>query len=564
MTGEPMRWILAASLLCLPAACGSGPNGTGDGNDDGSEAGDDADDGTDGPEMPVPTTRFFRLSHAQWENTVQDLFYLAEPTGFSGSFRTDPQVSGFIFDNNVLSLEVDEALWKNYRVAASQVAEMVTSDPDVLARILPADGGDEAARARAFVETFAARAYRRPVSDAEITDLLAQFEGGPALYPGVEVFVAGVRHVIDSVLQSPNFIYRIETSTTVDGDVIPLNDFELASRLSYFLLNSMPDDELFDLAGGGALTDPASLELQARRLLDDPRAEAVVNRFHQQMLDVESFASIMPSPAFYPNVSPDIGEHAITENEMFLRDVVFGRDGSWADVLTSNETFVNAELAAIYGIEGTFDDTFTAVTLDDQQRRGLLTQVGFLASNASSVDPDPIHRGVFVARHLACMTIAAPPADIPPLPPLEPTQTNRERVEAHTEVEDSVCSSCHTHVINPLGFPFEYYDAVGAFRTEDNGKPVDGATEAYIGFEAVQVQNAVDLIDALAASRDVHECYVRHWLEFAGGRPFEDADQPVITRLGAQSVDENASIKQLVLGLVTSRTFVSRAAEEMQ
>lgn len=558
----------------LPASgCYTGIDGGGGGGADGSAEGADASEGgsTDGPggddagpadELPAPSTRIYRLTHQQWENTVQDLLYLPEPTGLSEDFRTDPSVGGFVFDNNATTLEVDQALWQSYQRAAVQVAEQVTTDPALLAALVPPDAGDPTARAQQFVAEFGLRAYRRPLEAAETAELVAIFETAPPLYEGVDPFTAGVRLAIETVLQSPHFLYRIETSTTVEGTVIPLGDYEVAQRLSYFLWNSMPDDELLVAAADAALVDADGLRDQATRMLGDIRARAVVEHFHDQVFEVERFQNAAPSPAFYPDAPENLGDLATEEHRRFIEDVVFERAGGIAELLTSNETFVNDQVAQIYGLEGTFGPEFTKATLDPAQRSGILTQLGFLVANATTANPDPIHRGVFIAKHLACMNIAAPPDGVPPLPPSE-GRSNRQTVEDHTEQPGTSCVGCHSTIINPFGFPFENYDAMGAWRTDDNGFPVDPASSVPLDDETIPVSGAVELAAALAASPMVHSCYLQHWVEFAFGRPLADTDEAFTTRVGEQSQAGDLPVRDLLVEIVTSNAFRNRSTEEL-
>jgi hypothetical protein len=532
-----------------PGGGGSGPGGPLPGN------------GAAG-ELPAPSTRAARLTHAQWENSVRDLFRLDGDASFASLLRSDPVQSGFAFDNNSLTLEVDEALWNGYQRAAAEVASFVTSDPARLAAIAPPDGGDANARARAFVTELGLRAHRRPLGDEELGEYLALFAMGPALYDGLTAFQAGARILIEALLQSPHFLYRVEASADAAAGLIGLSDHEIAARLSYTLWNTMPDDALFDAAAHSALRDTAEVERQARRMLADARAQAVVEHFHAQLFETDRFDDVSPSPAFYPDAPAELGALATTEQALFVRDLVFEQHGGYADLLTSTDTFVNAELARVYGLGGSFGPSFVKAALDPAQRRGILTHVGFLAANASSVNPDPIHRGVFIARRIACMALAAPPADVPPLP--EPAgRTNRETVEQHTQQPDTICANCHATIINPLGFPFESFDAIGRFRTEDSGQPVDTRSDALIGGTRAQVAGALELADALAANAEVHACYVRHWLEFAHGRPDAADDAALIDRLAQESLAQGSSIESLIVSLVTSRSFLSRSAEEL-
>lgn len=564
------RFLVSTALALALGGCWqgvdaldeAGDGGTGEGTEDGTGEGA-PDDGGPASELPAPTTRFFRLSHEQWENTVRDLFHLDQHTGLSDAFRADPFVSGFIFDNNALALEVDQALWSGYQRAAADAAELAVTDQAIFDAITPPDSGDAAARAREFIETFGKRAYRRPLEDAEVDELVTRFNDASNFYDGSDAFAIGVRYTVETLLQSPHFLYRIELSTAVAGEVIPLDGWEVAQRLSYFLWNTMPDDELLSAAEGGSLLDRDGVEEQARRMLAGADASDVVSRFHHQLLEVEKVASAMPSEAFFPDVPAGFGESAVVENDLFVRDLVLDRDGTFADLMTSTETFVDADLAEIYGLAGTFDDQFVSASLDPTQRRGLFTQIAFLAGHATSVNPDPIHRGVFLAKRITCTSIAAPPDGVPPLPPPDPNKTNRELVEEHTQKDGTVCAGCHSGFINPYGFPYESYDAIGAYRTEDNGFPVDPASDVLIGDEVVHVENALELADALAESTVAHECYMKHWIEFANGRPSAPEDDGIIARLGEDSAADTDSIQDLIVKLVVSQPFRSRATEEL-
>lgn len=550
-----------ATLMVLALITSLACNRRDRGDDDDGSMGD-TDENT-AAEGPAPTARMFRLTHRQWENTVRDLLRLDEVTGLAADFRGDPYQSGFLFDNNFSALSVDSLLWDNYRVAAARVAALAVTDDDIADAILPADSLDDDARALAFVRDFGGRAFRRPLSDDEVDAYVALFDDAPQLYPETSGFRAGVQFVIEALLQSPHFLYRVETSDEVIDEVIPLNSYELASRVSYLLWNSMPDDELLAAAEDNELEDPGALEEHVRRLLDSDRAADTVAHFHGQLFQLDRIVGVQPSPAFFPDVSSRFGEHAATEADLFLREVVFGDEGGLAELLLSTDTYVNAELARIYGLSGTYDENeFERTTLDDERRAGLFTQVGFLTANATSVDPDPIHRGVFLAKRMACNPIPAPPDNITPLPPAD-GRTNRETVEAHTEQPGTVCAACHATTINPFGFPFENYDAIGAWRDEDNGHDVDASAEVRIGRDTVAVDGALDLVTALAASPTVHECYAQHWVEFATGRPAHDGDDGWIERLGAASLDDQASVQDLLVELVGSPAFRHRAAEEL-
>ncbi|HEX7670333.1 MAG TPA: DUF1588 domain-containing protein, partial [Polyangiaceae bacterium] len=300
---------------------------------------------------------------------------------------------------------------------------------------------------------------------------------------------------------------------------------------------------------------------QADRLLKDPRAADVMASFHAQLLNVPHYATIGPLPDLFPNAPPKLGDLAAEETDAFVRDVA-SSGGGFKELFTSTKSFVNKDLAAVYGLSGSFTNAFSPTTLDATKRKGILTQIGFLASNATSTTPDPIHRGVFVARRILCEHMAAPPDAATPLPPAG-GRTNRKTVEDHTQQPDSICITCHGSIVNPLGFPFENYDAVGAYRTMDTGELVTAATDPTVDGEQIHVNDALELADAIAGSKAAHECYAQHWLEFSYGRPAVTVDDAIVQRLGADSMAGKLSVKDLVAGLVKTESFLTRSAEEL-
>ncbi len=496
----------------------------------------------------APTTQFPRLTHVQWENAVADLFGTTELGDLSRTFRSDPNQQGYLFDSDINSLVVDQALWQAYQAAANEVAAFVVSKPELLERLTPVDVEPEE-MGRAFIEEFGEKVHRRPLTDAQVEDYLTLYASGAEVFPELSPFEAGVRLLVQAFLQSPYFIYRVE-GAQADG---ALDSYEIGARLSFTLWDTMPDDALLRAAESGELSDPAAVAEQARRLLDSERARPVLRRMHSLLLDIERYRGILRYP--YETL-PDMAEE---EHRLFVEHVLFERHGTFADLLTSTETFANSTLAELYGLEGDFGDDFRLVELDPSQRSGFLTQVGFLGSNANTGVPDPIHRGVFIARRLACIDIAMPPDNIPPLPPAD-GRTNRETVAAHTESKGSVCAGCHAGFINPFGFPFEYYDGLGRYRTEDNGHPVDGTSAPALA-ENPSVANGVELANALASSREVHDCYARHLFEFTFGRLSTPKDQALIDVAAEHSFNENAPILDLVAELVSSPEFLRGGPE---
>ena len=553
--------VLALSLAGT-WACASSDGGKGAGSGDGETGPDQTGGDVSEETVAGGVSRFRRLTHAQWERTIQDLFGIEEPVGFSSSFRSDPTQSGYLFEGNGDALEVDQALWSSYQTAALSIAKRVVEDDEILARIVPAGFGEGATlhEARTFIEEFGLRVHRRPLTEEQVDSYLALYEEGDGAYDDVTGYRAGVRLVLEAMLQSPYFLYRVEESAGAPGEVVALDGFERAVRLSYFLWGTMPDDALLASAASGDLNDAEGVRAEAARLVADERAASVFLDFFERVLEVERYETIAPASAAFPDVGEGLAESAKSETELFLHHEMFEKAGSLRDLLLSTTTYVDDELAAIYGLEGMFDETFQEATLDPSQRRGVLTHVGFLASHATSRDPDPIHRGVFLARRINCMRVSAPPNNVPPLPPSDPEKSNRQLVAEHTE-NSPVCAKCHAEVINPFGFAFENYDAVGGYRTMDGTHQVDASSVVPLAQGDVAVSGAIDLAEAMAESPDVHECLSGHLISYALGRPTSDDDQHLVTELGQASFDRAVPFSDLMVEMSVALVSLYRAPE---
>ncbi len=509
-------------------------------------------------DQPSPGSRYRRLTHEEWGRTVAALMPGTEVDALAGSLRPDPRQGGFLFESSGYGLNVDPTLAEDYYAAASELALAWTSDAATLARLAPPTGSDEE-RARAFINEFGMRVHRRPIEPAQVDDYLAIFEVGKTSFDDMTGFAAGVRLVLEGMLTSPYFLYRVEDSTTVAGGTIPLSGFERASRLSYFLTGSMPHGELFAAAEDGTMVTPEGVAAQVGRRLELPSARLVAEAFFEAVFDVARYDRILPSAEAFPGISgPELAAAAREETRRFAREILFAGDGGITEMFTSRETFVNDVLASVYGLEGTFDGNFVRASLDPAERSGILTQVGFLASHATSVDPDPIHRGVFVAKRFSCLKIAAPPDAVPAIPP-PMNQTNRQAVVAHTEQPGTACANCHVRIINPYGFPFESYDAVGAHRTMDRGFPIDTSARPFVGGEERAVANALELSSQLAESAEVHECLVGHVVEFAQGRKRGTLDDALVRQLGERSLREGLSFKEIFGAVASARSFLERS-----
>ncbi len=558
-----------AAALLVPlvlAACvgtlGDAPTG---GSGDGGAGG-----GASSAFDVAPSSRVPRLSHSEWEATVQDLLRLDAPTGLSASFEPDP-LGGKQFDNEQSALRVTPILWADYQIAAEQLAEFVTSTPGSLAKLLPEGVPTDATGARPFVEAMALRAYRRPPTPSEVDALESLFASASAQHPDLDPFVAGVRASLEALLQSPHFVYKLERSTKPDvTGRVPLDGFEVATRLSYAAWRTMPDDELFRAAAEGELATDEGLAVQVDRLLASPRAANTLRSLHDQLLDGDAYLAIDKSPSLYPTFHPELGEDMRAELALFVEHTLFTQTGTLADLFTSTTTFVTPALAPFYGLdpaslpapEATCEECtsqgLSRVELDPAQRSGLLTRLGFLAYKGTQTQPDTILRGVFVNRKLLCQSLGDPPDEAVGAMLGEGT-TNREKVELLTG--PGTCgASCHGIFINPIGFAFEHYGAMGEYRTTDAGQPIDSSATFLFEDGERSYADAVELSGLLASSPQVHRCYAGHLLSFGLGRAGELEDELVLDDLAAESLG-GASVRAVWRSLLVSDALRFRSVE---
>jgi hypothetical protein len=382
---------------------------------------------------------------------------------------------------------------------------------------------------------------------------------GSALVDGTaDNFHKGVQVVLEAVLQSPNFIHRVELSTQASGGLIQLGGYELASRLSFFLINGPPDDTLLDAAENGELSTAEGVAAQARRLVQTDAARETLRDFHHQWLVMDNYANKLTKDSKYPTVTPDLAPVLADETERFIAEVTFTEGKGWPSLITAPFTFVNQTTAPLYGVSGSFGSSLQRVDLPATQRAGLFTQLGFLATRAYSNQSSPIHRGAYIQRNVLCATIPDPPPNIPQLPPLMATQTTREQVDMHTAPAE--CSSCHHLLINPVGFGFENYDQAGVWRTMENGAAIN-ATGTLAGTAAnTAFTDGVSASAAIANSPEARACYSATWTRYAFGRADVASDDCAISVLGAYMADDNYKLTDLMVDLTRTRAFMFRGA----
>jgi hypothetical protein len=529
----------------------SGGSGGGSGTGTGTGSGGGPDPGT--LENGVPyTTRVARLTHAQYDNTVADLLHL-DGVEASSEFQPDPVFGGY--DNSVDDLTVADRLGRDYRRAAEALAANAVNDAGAYDALVPCTPGD-AGCAEAFVREFGRRAYRRPLTVEEQALYVTLHGAGAELLASGDAFRDGVQVVIEAMLQSPKFLYRTELTAEAEPDgFLRLSDYEVAQRLSYMLWNSMPDEALFDAAEGGGLTLLENVATEASRLLASARAEAPVADFHSQWLDLGRYADLTRSAELFPDFSPGLPMQE--ETLEFVRHVAFDLELGYETMMTAPFTFVDTGLARLYGLSGDFGAELQKVDLDASQRGGLLTQIGFLASHAYPTETSPIHRGVFVHRRILCNDIPDPPPNIDTTQGrVDDASTTREAIEIQTS--QPACTTCHS-LINPPGFAFEQYDAVGAYRTTDDGNPLDTTGEVLIDAELVAFQGPIEMIGAIARSHAARHCYAENLLRYAYGRREAPSDAATLEELAAATASDDFGVKDMLLALSQTRAFRLRA-----
>ena len=419
----------------------------------------------------------------------------------------------------------------------------------------PAAAADERACAREILSRLARRAYRRPVTDTDVAVLLDFYDQGRA---AAGSFEHGVQFALERLLIDPDFLLRVQRDPIdlpASQIAYPLDDLALASRLSFFLWSSVPDDELLALAEQGTLSDPLVLEQQARRLLDDPRAtEALVGDFTAQWLNLRRVAEVVVDPIPYPNYDETLLEAFRQETELFVADTLRG-DTSVHQLLDADYTFVNERLARHYGIPGIYGSRLRRVPLPNSaQRGGLLAHGALLATTSYPDRTSPVLRGKWLLDNIFGLPVPPPPPGVDTTLEEEPgvrPPSIRERLAQHRR--SPACASCHS-VIDPLGFALENFDVIGGWRTiDESGQPVDatGTTTAGERIDGLAGLRALLLDDPEKFPRTVTE----KLLAYALGRPLEYFDRPAVRRIVRDAADDGYRWSSLVVGIVKSPTF---------
>jgi mono/diheme cytochrome c family protein len=423
----------------------------------------------------------------------------------------------------------------------------------------PKSQSEELPCAKTILSSLARRAYRRPITDADLEAPMS-FYGAAR---GVGDFDTAIRDALPTILASPKFLYRAERSPSglAPGSVHAIGEIELASRLSFFLIGRAPDDELLTVAERGTLKTPAVLEAQVRRLLADPRSESLVNNFAFQWLKMRALEEIDPDPIIFPNFDDSLRTAFRREMELFVGSVL-REDRSVMDLLNANHTFVNERLALHYGIPNIRGDRFRRITLTDQNRWGLLGKGAVLLTTSYANRTAPVLRGAWILENLLGTPPAAPPPDVEAFPENkdgEKALSVREIMETHRAKPS--CNACHG-VMDPLGFALENFDAVGEWRSLDRyaGSPIDASGNLIDG---TPVKGPADLRAALARRPEQFvQTVIERLMTYALGRTVEYYDMPTVRRIVRESARDNYRFSSVVLGIVRSDAFRMRMVPE--
>jgi hypothetical protein len=506
----------------------------------------------------VPTVVLRRLTHSQYDNTVHDLLH--ETTSPSSQFPPEDFVNGF--KNQYEALSVTPLQAEAYAAAAERLAANAFRRGDSRG-LIPCDATarDSACRSK-FVQTFGRRAFRRPLEPEEV----ARYE---SLFQTEKDFLKGAQAVIEAMLQSPSFLFWLDDTSNAKW-----KPYVTASRLSYFLWNTTPDESLLESAATGELDSPAGVERAARRMLADPRAMRGVDEFASEWLRFDRVLNAAREHRFFPLFNRDLAVAMTEEARRFIGHLV-SSDRNFMEAFTANYSFINSDLAAVYKISPPARDFDRAEFSAESERAGLLGQALFLTLTSKPDGTAPTGRGLFVREQFLCQHVPPPPPGVDTnLPPVEESRpiTNRERISMHAT--NQACAGCHS-LIDPIGFGFEKFDAIGMRHekarllfhppvidvvADRKAKPKEVELDldtrgAVAGLKDSQFTSPRQLGELLARTPECQDCIVRQVFRYMAGRLETPADKPLLTRAAEDFRSSQFRFKELEVSLVKGREF---------
>jgi len=462
-------------------------------------------------------------------------------------------VSGFLSVG-----EISEVHVLRYMDAAKAVTDALAPS---LPKLLGCDlttVADDSACVRAFVANFGELLYRRPLETTEIDEHLAFYQYEKTSLG--QAPAAAATQLIRTMLQSPYFLYRWEQGWKVaerQGEVVRLNPYQVAARLSFFLWGSGPDRQLIELAKSGAFTTDAQLAAQTRAMLQSPRAEHALESFHEQWLALTELDAMVKDEQRFPNWNGELRTAMHQEIQAFTRDVILNNDGTVAALLGASYSFINQGLAGVYGVPGIQGNALQRAELDPTQRAGLLTMPGLLASASDPSVANPFKRGKLILQKVLCQKLEPPPM-VPALPTPDPAVPKPEREVLEAMTAQVPCSVCHS-VINPIGFGLSNFDAIGQFQTKDGaGFPIDASGALPSG---ATFKTPSELAAALSTHSDVRTCITKQWFRFGFGRAEEPADHFSLDAAYGSFDASGYNIRELLVAFVTTPSFLRRVVE---
>jgi len=514
----------------------------------GGEAGDET--GTDGANACAGgpgRVGLHRLTRAEYNRTVRELFGVTSNP--ADAFPPDSTTGGF--DNNAASLTTSPQLAallldisETVAVEALQTRrdEILSCDPTSM---------DRAECARQILSEQALRVYRRPPSEEEIDGLMTLVDVADA---EGESFEVGIQTALQGMLMAPQFLYR---GVPADGEppdaTTALDDFALATRLSYFLWGSTPDDLLLQRAGEGALQEETLLRAEFDRLLADPKSSALYEDFFRAWLKLGKLESATPDVAAFPEFDESMRAAMLEETRLFFEDIR-QRDASPLELLTGSQTFANDQTADIYGASEVSGSELVSIDVDSAQRAGILTMPAILTMTSGPEYPNIVQRGVWLAEAILCASPPPPAQGVPVSPDPVPGETERQRLERHRQ--DPECAGCH-NLIDPLGFGFENYDAIGRWRTTAEGEPVDNLGRLPDGREYSGIPELVELLEA---GQEFPQCVTEKAMTYALGRTLDSDDVCATRAIALENVTPESQFSGLLWAIVTSEAFRKQEA----
>jgi uncharacterized protein DUF1592/uncharacterized protein DUF1588/uncharacterized protein DUF1587/uncharacterized protein DUF1595/uncharacterized protein DUF1585 len=564
--GEDPRAGASGSAGAAPTGATGGTTGVSGGSGKGGSAGTSGAGAagasgmpstSDCPTVDVARTPLRRLTRFEYANTVRELLHV--DSALARDLPADEVTNGF--DNNAGVLTVSALHAEKYVLVSEALAKTAVQNLAALTICDPATTGEEAC-ARDFAQRFGRRAFRRPITTVDEQALMTAYAAGRTGGTHAE----GIEVMIRAALQSPDFLYRLEMPSANEAGqrVVPLTQYELATRLSYLVWASGPDDALLDAAANGALGTKEQVGAKAREMLADPKARISIANFFGQWTSTNRLEITTKNTMLFPAFTTELRDAMARELPAFLNDVLFSGDHSLGTLLTSPVAFVSGPLAALYGVSapsGSETMPMRVALPANQDRAGILTQAGFLSVQGHPDQTSPVLRGKFVRAMMLCQPPQPPPDDVNiSVPEVDPNATARERFGAHLSAGDS-CYGCHV-AMDPIGLAFEHFDAMGRFREMDGGKAIDVSGEIFDATDpslAGPFQGVRELAEKLAGSVQVRNCLATQWFRFASGRQEANVDSCSLGTLQSAFDASSGDLIELVVSMTQTDSFMNRA-----